>query len=300
MKFEPIDLGHRELILSFQQDVELPLSDFNFANLLIWHNAREISFCVIEDALILRSQYPNQKPYYFYPQGTSPRNALQRLIETERDLYFKSLTFAQTQELEALYPQRFDISQTPEHFDYIYNVSELIALSGRKYHKKKNHLNKFLQTYPHFVFEEVSLANSAELVQTYAQWYEANPHKDEALRAEKEGIETLLKHWEVLSKPNAQGLFGLKGGILRLDGEIIAFALGEALSTQSVVIHIEKANIAYVGIYQAINQQFLANVWHQYLWVNREEDLGLEGLRKAKLSYQPTQLLHKYSAASRL
>lgn len=292
MQFQPISLEHRNLFLKFQSQSELPLSDFNFTNLWIWRFAREISFAHIEECLIIRTIYPNQEPYYFFPLGENYGKALKSLFDIVPHARLKSLSLMQAQYLK----ENFNLSFSPnrDRFDYVYSIPELIALSGRKYHKKKNHLNKFLQTYPDFIFEEMQEDHLNELRETYQKWFDHHPNQDGDLRAEKAGIEAVLQDFKTLNQPSEDGLFALKGGILRVKGEIIAFSFAEALSKESIVVHIEKANAAYVGVFQAINQQFLSHLWGEYQWANREEDLGIEGLRKAKLSYQPIHLLEKY------
>ena len=294
MTFKPITLQDKALLdpyLSTRDDH--PLSDFSFTNLFIWRFAREIGYCVSDDFLLIKTCYPQSEPYFFYPFSLKQRSEQSRkkILEDLLSYYpkatFKSLTQAQAQELEKFFPSRFIIAPNRDRFDYVYSISELIDLSGRKYHKKKNHLNKFFQAYPDFVFELIAPENALEVEQTYERWYEENPHKDEALESEKKGIFSCLQNFSSLS---------IIGGLIRIEGEIMAFALGEVLDSQNVVMHIEKANTAIQGIYQAINQQFLANAFSSYMWVNREEDLGIEGLRKAKLSYQPHFLLEKYEA----
>lgn len=292
MQFQPISLEHRDLFLKLQSRSEMPLSDFNFTNLWIWRFAREISFAYIEECLLIRTIYPNQEPYYFFPLGENYAKALVSLLAFAPNARFKSLSLMQAQYLK----EHFNLSASSnrDRFDYVYSIPELIALNGRKYHKKKNHLNKFLQIYPDFIFEEVQEGHINELRETYQKWFDANPNQDDALRAEKAGIYSILQDFKILNQASEDGLFALKGGILRVGGEIIAFSFAEALSKESIVVHIEKANTAYAGVFQAINQQFLSHLWAEYLWANREEDLGIEGLRKAKLSYQPAFLLEKY------
>lgn len=294
MTFTPITLEDKPLLDSYLKPTHPhQLSDFNFSNLFIWRFAREISYCLIDEFLILKTCYPNSTPYFFYPFSLGGREkgerkaVLEALLTSYPNATFKSLSQSQAQELEEFFPKRFSIAPNRDRFDYVYSIPELIALSGRKYHKKKNHLNKFLQTYPNFVFESITPSNAQEVQSVYERWYEDNPNKDEALESERMGIFSSLQNLTSLS---------LIGGLIRIEGEIVAFALGEAVDEESVVMHIEKANTSIQGIYQAINQQFLENAFSSYLWVNREEDLGIEGLRKAKLSYQPHFLLEKYEA----
>lgn len=292
MQFRSIKLDDRDHILALQDRSEMPLSDFNFTNLWIWRFAREIAIVEVEGCLIIRTTYPQSEPYYFFPLGENYPKALEVFLGSCPNAKFKSLTLVQSMYLKEQF--RLESQANRDRFDYVYSIPELISLSGRKYHKKKNHLNKFLISYPAFVFEIMESRHIDELRAVYHQWYEANPRKDEALEAEKKGIESILQDFEILSQATEDGLFGLKGGLLRVDGEIVAFSFGEAISQESIVVHIEKANTAYNGVFQAINQQFLEHLWGTFMWANREEDLGIEGLRKAKLSYQPTHLLEKY------
>ncbi|WP_084340114.1 DUF2156 domain-containing protein [Helicobacter pametensis] len=292
MQFRPIRLSDREYILSVQDRSKIPLSDFNFTNLWIWRFAREIAIAEIEGCLMIRTTYPNQEPYYFFPMGSNASEAFLAFLAANPLARFRSLSPSQAQFIQ----DHTTLTPLPnrDRFDYVYSIPELIALNGRKYHKKKNHLNKFFNSYPHFIFEEIESSHLEEVREVYQRWYEANLAKDEALDAEKRGIESILEDFVSLSRATDRGLFGLRGGLLRIDGEIVAFSFSEAISSQSIVVHIEKANIAYAGAFQAINQQCLANLWGDFLWANREEDLGIEGLRKAKLSYQPIHLLEKY------
>lgn len=124
-----------------------------------------------------------------------------------------------------------------------------------------------------------------EVVAVNNAWFDALPNPDDGLKYENLGINDALKNFDALK---------IQGGILRYEGEIIAFSFGEVLNSTTALIHIEKANIAYKGAYQAINQALLKNEFASLRYANREEDLGIEGLRKAKLSYQPEFLLEKY------
>ncbi|WP_262349148.1 phosphatidylglycerol lysyltransferase domain-containing protein [Helicobacter winghamensis] len=139
-----------------------------------------------------------------------------------------------------------------------------------------------------FSYEALSAQNVNELINTYQAWFgKISDNASDGLRNEYVGIIESLKEFENLD---------FQGGILRVDEKIIAFSFGEPLNKDTIVIHIEKADIEFQGAYQAINREFLANAWSNYKLVNREEDLGIEGLRKAKQSYQPLYLQEKFDA----
>lgn len=338
IEFLPITLDSQEIFRRYMARDNLALSDMNFTNCYMWRHAREISYTILEDMLVIQTRYTGSEPFVFFPIGAECMESALRVLETLRahyvrlnlPLHLASMDRAQARALDS----HFGSTSTPvrEKFDYIYDVSELILLSGRKYHKKKNHLNAFLQEYPHFVFEEITARNAQAILEAYEEWFGANPNKSEGLKYEYLGIKDALGAYEQL---------GLKGGVIFINGKVGAFSFGEELpcvleseSTESAppssitessakphtesnkayegsgesreqgarkrgkvaVIHIEKADSQYRGIYQAINQQVLEHCFSHCVWVNREEDLGIEGLRKAKLSYQPAFLLEKFRA----
>ncbi|WP_066387727.1 DUF2156 domain-containing protein [Helicobacter himalayensis] len=298
MDFCKIELKDKEIFDKYLTQDNLALSDINFTNCYMWRYAREISFAEVAGNLIIKTQYPNQAPYIFYPIGDGDKRAsldsvLQEFKAQNLNLQIRALNKEQASELGQFYPHAKPVANR-DKFDYIYNVSELIALSGRKYHKKKNHLNYFLQEYAHFAYEAIDSSNITQLLAVNNAWFEANPNKSEGLKFENLGINDALNSFEAL---------GLKGGLIRVDSQIIAFSFGEVIpctlsyegvSGDMAVMHIEKADSQFRGIFQAINQQVLEHCFAQCAWVNREEDLGIEGLRKAKLSYQPTLLLEKF------
>ena len=144
-----------------------------------------------------------------------------------------------------------------------------------------------MNLYPNFVYERIDSSNALDVLDAYTIWFNDNPNINDGLKNEFKGIEASLKNFDSLD---------MKGGIIRIDDKIAAFSLGEQINSNSVVIHIEKANTFYDGIYQAINQQFLYNDWNDMEFVNREEDLGIAGLRHAKMTYNPIKKIKKFEA----
>ena len=268
-------------------------SDMLFGNLYIWHFSRDISYAILNDCLVIKTKFPNEKyPFIFYPLGLGDRqktikDVMDYFLSNNMKFAIKSLEPYQKYELEKNMPNIFDISPNRDRFDYIYNVSDLINLNGRKLHSKKNHLNKFLNLYPNFVYERIDSSNAIDVFESYVEWFNKNPNITDGLRNEFVGIESTLRNFNLLD---------MKGGVIKIDNKIAAFTLGEQINSNSVVIHIEKANTFYEGIYQAINQQFLCNDWNEMEFVNREEDLGIEGLRRAKMTYNPIRFVEKFEA----
>ncbi|RDU64728.1 DUF2156 domain-containing protein [Helicobacter sp. MIT 14-3879] len=296
MNFLPIDINSKDIIKTFFNAQRIEASDMLFGNLYIWHFSREIKYCVINNNLVIMTKFKNEQyPFVFYPLGYGDRKKTITLLKeyflsNSMPFSMRSLEEFQKNELISFFGDSFIINANRDRFDYIYKVNDLINLSGRKLHNKKNHLNRFFNLYPDFSYEAIDSTNAKEVIETYTKWFNDNQNINDGLRNEYIGIEASLKNLSLLD---------MKGALIRIDNKIAAFSLGEKINDNSVVIHIEKGNIFYSGIYQAINQQFLANTWNNMEFVNREEDLGLDGLRKAKMTYQPFKFIEKYNAILR-
>ncbi len=198
---------------------------------------------------------------------------------------------------------RFEVTDDRDAADYVYLAEKLIKLSGRKLHSKKNHLNAFHKLYPQAEYlpltEELVPACLQELDRWYAQRardieqeeQEADNHMPvDMLKWEAEGTREVLAHF---------GELGLKGGCLRLEGRIIAFTFGEQINEDTAVVHVEKADPMIRGAFPAINQAYVAHAWPDMTYINREEDLGVAGLRRAKESYKPEKMIEKFRAVRR-
>lgn len=295
MQFNLLKLSDKDIIDAYFKASKPVVSDLSFTNLFLWHFSRKIEWCECESCLIIRTTYPNENPFIFYPlHKENDKNAKKIAIEAmiadfkSQNLPFSmhSLSKDDASELGELFGESFELIYREDRSDYIYDCEDLISLAGKKYHKKKTHYNNFCKAYD-FSYETLSEANADELSCVYSKWFEALPNKTEGLKNEYIGICAALENFSKLD---------FKGGILRVDGVIAAFSFGEMLNDICAVIHIEKGDINYNGVYQAINREFLAHEFSEAKIVNREEDLGIEGLRKAKQSYQPIYLEQKFDA----
>lgn len=294
IEYKKISLEDKALFDSYLNKDFFYLSDVSFGNLYIWHNAREISFAIINASLVIRTCYEGAKPFYFFPIGGNEVNKIECIEEMIKDceqkgeiLEFHSLEQKSVEILNKYFQDKFSITPNRDRSDYVYNIKELIELSGRKYHKKKNHLNQFLQTYPDFEYQSIDSSNKHRVLDVWKKWFFAQGEVSDGLKSENIGIIDALNHYESL---------GLKGGFVSVEDNIIAFSFGEVINSEMAVIHIEKADFNYHGAYQIINQQLLLNEFSSYLYANREEDLGIEGLRRAKMSYNPVFLVEKFEA----
>ena len=195
------------------------------------------------------------------------------------------MTPEQFELLEQIYPGRFAIRYYRDSADYVYETKKLISLSGKKYHGKKNHINKFKKLYPDWSYETISSENVEDCFQMALEWRRQNGcEDDEEKSAEMCVTLNALRLLEELK---------LRGGLIRAGGKVVAFSIGEPVCDDTMVVHIEKAYADLQGAYPMINQQFLEHEASQYRYVNREEDLGEEGLRQAKESYHPVFLVEK-------
>lgn len=269
-------------------------SEMSFTNLFMWKDHYKIRFGIINNFLCIMSVRDISNPFCFFPVGDyNRREELKKTIETLKE-YFTSegwkLVFSRVtkQQLKIFDDIKIEYNATEDrnNADYVYTVKSLSTLAGKKLDGKRNHINKFKKLYT-YEYEEISPSNIKDCKNIVEKWYRQRVQSsDETLLHEKIANLGLLENY---------GILGLKGGLIRVYGEAQAFTVGEQLNQNTVVIHLEKANAEIRGIYTMINQMFINNQWLHMEYVNREQDLGVEGLRKAKLSYNPDHLIYKYT-----
>ena len=266
----------------------------NFTNLYMWAKPYNIRFCVQDDLLYMINEWQGQVSA-LQPIGAAEKMAdgaknLADMFAAEGVPFTMAGVEKKFADLLANCPKaNFEITPDRNNFDYVYRAEDLINLAGRKYHSKKNHLNAFRKTYPDAEYlpitEEIITLCKLEL----NSWYKlraAEEEDDPFIRYERAAIIEVLNNFTD---------FKLKGGAIRLQGRIIAFTFGERLNRDTAVIHVEKADPDVRGAYPAINQGFVEHEWSDMTYINREEDMGLEGLRKAKESYKPVKMIEKFN-----
>ncbi len=287
--FKEIGLEDKELFDSFLKN-KYENSEANFTNLFLWKDYYNTMYAVADGLLVIMNKSPNGGYHFYYPYGSGDirgciaamRSYVGRLGEPLR------ITNANREGAD-LISDMFDNAVINEHIsfnDYVYTSRALIDLPGKKLHSKKNHLNKFKKQYCNYVYRSITPEDYPGCVDLARQ-----------LILNAEGRENIRYIYEMKSINNAFDnfdYFGLKGGLIEIDGSLAAFSVGEALTDNMALIHIEKADTRYDGIYAAINNEFVRNQWADYEYINREEDMGIEGLRKAKSSYRPHHMVIKY------
>ena len=258
-------------------------------NVYLWSRHYKVKFAVIEDALVFRDEGDGFA--FSYPAGKDEavKKALEALMEycRERKCPFRlyNVTEEHFAQLCGWFPDRFQIRYDRDAADYVYETEKLATLAGKKLHGKRNHINKFKALYPDWSYESLNDDNVEECFQMALKWRNQNGCDDDA-----------EKNAEMCVTLNSLRLYkelGLRGGVLKIGEKIAAFSVGEPLCSDTFVVHIEKAFPDIEGAYPMINQQFVLHECMDYTYVNREEDTGAEGLRKAKLSYRPVFMVEK-------
>ncbi len=264
--------------------------EYSFANNLAWHRAAcsRIAQCG-QFYLICAFDTEDGIPCFTFPAGNGDyQQILAAMAEfaaaKHQPLVISGLTNRTLPLIEHLAPaDSFTLQENRDGWDYIYDTAEFIAMSGKKFHKKRNHISQFSRC--NAVFSEMTAADFDDCIALAAKTYnEKDGYTDASSVAEQYAIHTYFSHFDRLE---------LCGGVLRIDGELAAFSIGEPLNSETFCVHIEKADLRWHGAFPAMAQQFAAHFAKNYRWLNREEDLGVEGLRKSKLSYYPAFLLEK-------
>lgn len=280
--FEPITLARREDYLERLAQCPQKTADYSFGNLWSW--ADEYGLCWRFGDRHVWIMQTRPREMYWAPVGpwqedwaacsTLGKGAtVTRVPERLCQIWKRALR------------DRMRLQKAREHWEYIYSVPELLELRGNRFHKKKNLLKQFLRTYE-YEYKPLTTDCMEETLDMQRQWFSwRDPTEAGPLAAENAAIIRVLQSWDRIP--------GLSGGAIRIGGEMVAYTVAEELTPDMLIIHFEKGRPGYKGIYQAINQLFLADAAAGYALVNREQDLGDDGLRQSKLSYNPVDFLKK-------
>lgn len=296
--FKPVEVSDRTQISSYTLSGASQICDFAFANLYGWGERYGTSWAIVEGGLVIRFRPAGREyPAYLMPlcdQGESFTKIMLRLAEGAKRGEYPLVLMGVTERcrawLERHCPDTFEFISDEGSRDYVYLRERLVSLSGKSLQSKRNHINKFEKLYPHYSYEPITAYNIAECLEVEVAWIADHAQNKDQLD-EQQMIRRCLTNFDAL---------GLMGGALRVEGKIIAFTFGSPINQDTFGIHVEKANTAYDGAYPMINREFARHIPEQYTYINREEDLGLEGLRKSKLSYKPELILNKDVAIQRL
>lgn len=288
IEFKRLDLADKAVYDKYLMNCGERGCGYSFVNLFLWGRQKA---AFVDGFLVLQSQFDRRCVYPFPVGEGDVKQVLDAIIQDARargiPCCLASLTGAECELLEQLYPGQFRIYCNRDNFDYVYDINGLADLKGRKYQKKRNHLHRFHDAHPDCTFIPLAEWDMAAVEAMLRAWYEghkaANPDIDYHL--EEIAIERALRFRQAL---------GLEGLALVENGKLLAFALGSRLNGNTFDIHFEKA--IEEAAYAAINQGFaryLREKHPEVQFLNREDDMGLEGLRKAKLSYSPDRMIEK-------
>ncbi|MDR0798628.1 MAG: phosphatidylglycerol lysyltransferase domain-containing protein [Dysgonamonadaceae bacterium] len=291
LHFKPVTIADRETVQAFFSKSVFRNCDFSFSNIFSWEHFYNTTFVAIENQfLYIRFQAAGELPGYLFPLGDGDlTSALECLMQdaAERNDEFRlyAVTREMFDQIECVMPGRFFYETQRSWSEYIYSSEDLIHLVGKKYQSKRNHINKFKRTYQ-WEYLPITREIIPDCLKLYDRWCAENGgcNSEQSLIEERIATHKVFANYEQL---------GVTGGALRINGEILAYSYGQALTADTFGVHAEKCLYEIDGGFTMMNQQFAEHNCAGYRYINREEDLGLESLRQAKMSYHPEILLEK-------
>ncbi len=295
LEFKPTELSDKPWVNECLKHANSMNCEYTFGNMFIWTQTYHTEIAHYHDFLICRW---GEAPHIAYsvPLGEGDfTDAVLQIINDAKSLgcvpRIYGVTASYMLMMQEAFTGKFDYHFDEGYHDYIYSVEKMTNLSGKKYHGKRNHISNFKKNYPDWSFEEISEKNISECLAMHMRWIEdksSSEEMDEDYAEELLAVKTAFGSYQELE---------WKGGLIRVGGEVVAYTMGEAQQNgKCFVTHFEKASADIQGAYPIINQEFTRHCLQSYEYVNREEDLGIEGLRKAKQSYRPEIILEKCEA----
>ncbi|GAA0862436.1 DUF2156 domain-containing protein [Paraclostridium tenue] len=297
MIFKEIDINAYEELRPFFNSVDYEACEYCFTTLYMWRHTYKTSYYIGDEFAIIVGEYEGDR-FSVLPLAKKDKihKALDFMIDyfktEDHQIYLRAVTKEVVELLQKDYPGKFKYIEERDYFDYVYDAESLRTLAGRKNQKKRNHVNYFLKEYEgrfeYKKLEEKDFDECIELLKSWANNKAEHGDIDDGIDDEFIGVKKIFDNYDVLKQD-------VKIAGIYIDSKLEAFTIGENINENMAVIHIEKANPEIRGLYPYINQQFLAHEFKDVELVNREEDLGIEGLRKAKLSYHPCKFVEKYT-----
>lgn len=287
IEFKPFRIEDKPLIDGFFKIHHYEQIDCTFNTLFLWQEAHQTKWAVQDDILFIRAG--SGKDMFFLPPFAHKEEDFVHgldLIHEELDkagmeFRLKSASRWVMEQIERLCPGKYDFIEDRDNEEYVYRTADMISLPGKKLRMKKNHLNSFLRQYSDYQYESITKDNMEDAKAGIHEWFLR--HGD--IEEEEEAMKLCFDNWDAL---------GVKGAIIRIYGKVEAFTNGDLVNDKMAHIIFEKANPNIRGLYQAINRDFLIHEFADTEFVNREEDLGLPGLREAKMGYNPDHLTEKF------
>ena len=294
LSFKSLTLENKEIIEKYIDKSKLDSYEYLFSSLYMWRKLNNIKYAVIDDVLIIEKNEEGKGTFYaqlFGYKKDNLTNIIDELIErnlefTDRDYLFGDVGDEFVDDLKKYTDFSIDIVEDIDDSEYIYNTQDLIELKGKKYHSKKNHVNSFLKTYSYDIKTINNENVKSDCMDLLHKW-----HEEVAVTVDKEMLMEIDAIKDLFRELH---FFDLNSIAIYVDGDLAGFAVGEKVNDRMALIHVERGEIAYKGIYAFLNKQFLVESFQDTEFVNRQEDTGNEGLRKAKKSYHPEKMIKKY------
>lgn len=299
--FKEISLRDRQWVEPILFEMGTRSCEMTFVVLYTWRRAYGIRIAQM-DGFVLGQMNGPHGTAYIYPMGSGDVKAAVEEMEqdaAERGVEFRLIcvTTEMIEELDRLFPGKYRYQDDRDSFDYIYAVDKLSDLVGKKLQAKRNHINRFVENNPDWTAEPVTPENMPQCIEVERLWKldaaaeTVSGSEEEAdQKAEDVALYMAMRDFEAL---------GLQGILIRAGGQPVAFALGKQASAESYNIHFEKANADIQGSYAIVNREyarFIRETCPTVQWINREDDMGVEGLRRAKESYRPDFMIEKHTA----
>lgn len=289
MEFREIKIEDRDWIRELVEYSDFKGSGYSFALMLLWQDSYQTMVGRYKDFVIFRSVMEDGSYVYSMPAGKG--NMDEALSEIEKDaekngyqLCLYGVEDSAKCWLKVNRPGEFTYEPLRDAWDYVYNREDLATLKGKKYSSKRNHINRFTET-DDWEYQQMSDLNMKDCLEMADIWYDDAVAKgNKSVIDEKKVLDKAINYFDELE---------LTGGVLYKAGKLVAFTIGEALDKETYHVLIEKAYPDVHGAYPMINQQYVLHEMQNFRYVNREEDTGLPGLRKAKESYHPAFMIEK-------
>ena len=290
--FQPFEIQHRSILQPYLAK-HSRTCDRTFTNLFCWQQHFHSMWAESDGWLVVRAFINGERRAAYIALSLQENPKYEEIIPLmeadagahDLSLSLMGLTNRECEALEEQFPDTFFFDRNRDFADYVYSAEDLRTLKGRKFAQKRNHVNRFKSLYQ-FEYKPVTQENIHDCLKLEEEWF-AEHADDESARGERTVIQQGLGHFDELK---------LIGGALYVENKLIAFTYGSAINDSMFCTHVEKADIRYEGVYQMINQQFALHLPDNYTFINREEDLGIPGLRKAKMSYEPVEMAYKTTA----
>lgn len=294
LNFKCLSLEDKEIIEKYIDKQTLESYEYLFSSLYMWRKLNNVKYAIIDDALVIEKNEENKGTFYAKPQGYDKERLTMLtdlLIErnlnyTDRDYLFGDVDEEFIQDLKKYTDLKFDVIEDVDDFEYVYSTEELVELKGKKFHAKKNHCNAFEKSYQYTVKSISDEKTILDCLNLLHKWHEeVAVTVDKEMLMEIDAIRDLFKEIQHLD---------LKTIAIYVEDELTAFSVGEIVNEKMAVIHVERGEINYKGVYAFINRKFIIDSFSTTQFINRQEDTGNEGLRKAKQSYHPVKMVKKY------